>query len=59
MNVLNYVFAGVFTGEFVVKYIGFGNRYFKDPWSIFDAVIVGITVASIILSQFSFFTIGP
>lgn len=53
------MFAGVFTAEFVFKIIAYGFRYFRDPWCVFDCVIVVITAASIILSQFSFFSIGP
>jgi voltage-gated sodium channel type II alpha len=50
LDTLNYVFAWIFTGEFVFKVIAYGYRYFRDPWSVFDCVIVVITVASIILS---------
>lgn len=48
---INYIFAGIFTFEFLIKYIGFGNRYFKDPWNVFDVAIVVITLFSIILSR--------
>lgn len=37
--------------EFLIKYIGFGNRFFKDSWNVFDMIIVFITLAGIILSH--------
>jgi hypothetical protein len=37
--------------EFLIKYTGFGNRYFRDTWNIFDTVIVALTLLSIILEQ--------
>jgi hypothetical protein len=46
---MNYGFAAIFTIEFLIKYTGFGNRYFRDTWNIFDTVIVVITLLSIIL----------
>jgi Ion transport protein len=42
------VFVGIFTGEFVIKVIGYGERYFKDGWNIFDMIIVILTLLSII-----------
>lgn len=43
----NYIFTAIFSAEFAIKYIGFGNRYFKDPWNTFDMVIVILTLISI------------
>ena len=48
---INYVFAAIFILEAVVKIIGFGMRYFKDSWNVFDLVIVVITIIGIILSE--------
>lgn len=48
---MNYGFAAIFTVEFLIKYTGFGNRYFRDTWNIFDTVIVALTLLSIILQQ--------
>jgi voltage-gated sodium channel len=45
------VFAAIFAIEAVVKMIGFGYRYFKDGWNIFDLVIVIITIVGIVLSE--------
>ena len=32
-EIINYVFAIIFTLEFVFKLIGFGRRFFKDGWN--------------------------
>lgn len=34
------MFSAVFIVEAVVKLIAFGGRYFRDPWNVFDFVIV-------------------
>jgi hypothetical protein len=49
LEYMNYGFAAIFTVEFIIKYTGFGNRYFRDTWNIFDTVIVALTLLSIIL----------
>lgn len=49
LDYMNYGFAAIFTLEFIIKYVGFGNRYFRDTWNIFDTVIVVLTLLSIIL----------
>ncbi len=53
LEIMNYVFAGIFTVEFLIKYIGFGTRYFKDGWNTFDLIIVTVTLLSIIIDQSS------
>jgi hypothetical protein len=50
LEMMNYIFTGVFTAEFIIKYAGFGNRYFKDPWNTFDTVIVMVTLLGILIS---------
>jgi hypothetical protein len=44
---MNSVFVVIFTGEFAIKIIGFGVRYFKDSWNVFDMIIVVLTLVSI------------
>ena len=56
---INYVFAGVFILEVLIKWIAYGKRYFKDGWNIFDVVIVILTVLSIILSSTTNYQLGP
>jgi hypothetical protein len=58
LEYMNYGFAAIFTVEFLIKYVGFGNRYFKDNWNIFDTVIVIITLLSIILEQSNALDVG-
>ena len=52
-EIINYVFAIIFTLEFVFKLIGFGRRFFKDGWNQFDAFIVMGTLIGILLSNYS------
>lgn len=59
LEYINYGFAAIFTIEFLIKYIGFGNRYFRDTWNIFDTVIVVLTLFSIILDQSNTLNLGP
>lgn len=47
LDTMNTVFVCIFTGEFAIKIIGFGRRYFKDSWNIFDMFIVILTLVSI------------
>ena len=46
---LNYIFAGVFTIEAMIKIVALGKVYFKDKWNIFDFVVVVATLIGIIL----------
>ena len=46
---LNYIFSGIFTVEFFIKIIGYGERYFRETWNIFDMVIVVVTIIGIII----------
>lgn len=59
LELVNYIFAAIFGMEFLIKYIGFGNRFFKDSWNVFDMIIVFITLAGIILSHNSQYQLGP
>ena len=47
LEYINYVFAGIFTVEFLIKFVGFGYRYFRDAWNTFDMIIVVLTLISI------------
>lgn len=40
MEILNYVFTGIYTLEMIVKMTALGKTYFKDGWCIFDFLIV-------------------
>ena len=58
-DILNYVFAAIFTIEAIIKIIAFGKFYFKDNWNIFDFIIVIGTAIAIILSSSISISIGP
>lgn len=45
------MFAAIFGLEAVVKIIGYGVRYFKDGWNIFDLLIIILTFIGIILAE--------
>ena len=47
---INLLFALIFTGEFIIKFVGYGYRYFQDSWNVFDGTIVAITLLSLILN---------
>jgi ATP-dependent 26S proteasome regulatory subunit len=59
LDTVNYIFASIFSLELIMKYIGFGNRLFKDSWNVFDTTIVFVTLLSIIISQNSQYQLGP
>jgi len=46
---LNFIFTGVFTAEFIIKIVGYGQRYFRENWNIFDMTIVLLTLTGIII----------
>merc|ERR1711988_844241 len=46
---INYVFAGIFTIEAIIKILGLKVHYFYDNWNVFDFAIVVGTIIGIIL----------
>ena len=44
MDTLNIIFTTVFTLEAVVKIIGLRHHYFKQPWNVFDFVVVIVSL---------------
>ena len=50
LDIFNYIFAGIFTIEAIIKLIAFGKRYFKDGWNVFDFIIVIGTFVGLIVS---------
>lgn len=59
LEIMNFVFSSVFIAEFCIKFIGYGDRYFKDSWNVFDMIIVVFTIIGIIVQQSSDFELGP
>jgi hypothetical protein len=56
---VNFIFAIFFTFEIAMKLIGYGTRFFKDPWNTFDITIVLITLVGLILNTSNQSEIGP
>jgi len=57
-EILNYIFAAIFTIEAIIKLIGFGKSYFKDGWNIFDLIIVFGTLVGIVIGYFTTVAVG-
>jgi len=49
LDVMNFVFSSVFIAEFCIKLVGYGERYCKDSWNVFDMIIVVFTIIGIII----------
>ena len=41
---VNFVFIAVFTLECIMKLIGLRHYYFKQPWNVFDFVVVALSL---------------
>jgi len=49
LDVLNYIFAAIFTIEMILKLLSLGTNYFRQGWNIFDCVIVSGTNFGILM----------
>jgi hypothetical protein len=54
----NYFFTVIFTSELIINIIGFGKRYFKNNWNIFDFIIVTTTLLGIFLTNYMAISLG-
>jgi voltage-dependent calcium channel L type alpha-1D len=52
LDILNEIFTAIFAIEAIMKIVGFGSRYFKDGWNVFDLIIVVGSVVGIFISAF-------
>ncbi|XP_066265874.1 sodium channel protein type 4 subunit alpha B-like [Branchiostoma lanceolatum] len=52
LELINIIFIAVFTFEAVLKIIGQRWYYFKQPWNIFDFVVVVMSLLGLILADF-------
>ena len=59
LEVINYVFAGIFTVEAAIKIIAFRKHYFLDGWNVFDFAIVIGTYIGITVSATTSVSVGP
>lgn len=56
LEILNYIFAAIFSAEFVLKIIGFGLvKYMSSPWNCLDAFIVSVSSRATLRLCFYFF----
>ena len=46
---LNYIFTGIYTIEFLIKIIAFKGAYFDEGWNVFDFLIVVSAAVGIVL----------
>ena len=44
LHVLDRVTLAVFVGELLLRLYGYGWRFFRDPWNIFDTLVIGIAL---------------
>ncbi|XP_056021116.1 sodium channel protein 1 brain-like isoform X8 [Ostrea edulis] len=51
LDILNILFTTVFTLESVVKIIGLRHHYFRQPWNVFDFVVVILSLVGIVLAD--------
>ena len=52
IEIINYFFLVIFFIEALIKLTGYGLRYFKDKWNVFDFVIVVISIIFIVIQNF-------
>lgn len=44
LHTLDYVALGIFVLELAAKFYAYRGKFFRDPWNIFDLIVVGIAV---------------
>jgi len=59
LEAVNYIFAGVFTIECLLKLFALHGNYWGDRWNVFDFSCVVATLAGIIISKASNVRIDP
>jgi len=50
LEIINFVFAGIFTLEAIIKIAAYGKYYFRDGWNLFDFSIVIGTLIGVVLT---------
>ena len=51
LEIINYIFLGIFICEAIIKLIALGLSYFENSWNNFDFMIVMLTICSVILEK--------
>jgi len=44
LKLIDRVLLGVFAAEILIKLYAFGGRFFRNPWNVFDFLVVGIAL---------------
>lgn len=58
VDIMNYIFTGIFVMEMLIKQISMGALYFYEMWNIFDFLIVLVSIATISLDYLSSISLG-
>jgi signal transduction histidine kinase len=56
---VNYIFAAIFGLEAFIKIVGYGVRYFKNGWNVFDFVVLSFSGISVLLTKLFNWSGGP
>lgn len=51
LDMINYVFTGVFVIEAILKLLAFGISYFRNSWNVFDFCVVCASIIDILMGQ--------
>nr|QLB38371.1 Nav6-1 [Apolygus lucorum] len=51
LDMLNMIFIVVFSSECLLKIFALGYHYFKEPWNLFDFVVVILSMLGLVLSD--------
>jgi len=52
-DIISYVFLVIFVFEAGAKIISMGKNYFKDPFNMFDFIIIVISIITLVLTKFN------
>lgn len=44
LKVIDRIILALFVGELTLRFVAYGWRFLRDPWSLFDTVVVGISL---------------
>jgi len=44
LSIVNQLFIGIFTIECIMKILALRHYYFKQPWNVFDFIVVVISI---------------
>lgn len=48
LSTVNFIFVAIFTCECCLKIFCFRHHYFKDPWNLFDLVVILLSIAGMV-----------